>query len=65
MKKFLLNLLLFYLLFAALLYTFQRQFLYYPREASSAYGEMNISFVVDGVTLSGWVLNQGQSRAEH
>lgn len=63
MKKILLNLLLFYLLFAALLYTFQRQFLYHPREASNAYGEINISYVVDDVTLSGWVLNQGQSRA--
>ncbi|WCE31882.1 alpha/beta hydrolase [Vibrio sp. SCSIO 43137] len=63
MKKILLNLLLFYLLFAALLYTFQRQFLYHPRQASSAYGEMNVSFTVDGITLSGWVLNQKQNRA--
>jgi len=63
MKRVLLNLVVFYLLFAALLYTFQRQFLYHPRQASSAYGEMNASFPFDDITLSGWVLNQQQSRA--
>lgn len=63
MKRILVNLLLFYLLFAALLYTFQRQFLYHPRQASSAYGEINIRFSFNDVTLSGWVLNQGQTRA--
>ncbi|PSU34850.1 alpha/beta hydrolase [Photobacterium lutimaris] len=52
-----------YALFVLTFCSLQRQFLYFPQSASDVYGEMNTRFVVDGVPLSGWVLNQGQPKA--
>ncbi|MDF2156031.1 alpha/beta hydrolase [Vibrio sp. CAU 1672] len=63
MKSILVTLVACYALFALVLYSLQRQFLYFPQLASEAYGEMNTSFVVDGVQLSGWMLNEVQPRA--
>ncbi|AJR05258.1 alpha/beta hydrolase [Photobacterium gaetbulicola] len=63
MKCILVTLVVFYALFALTFCSLQRQFLYYPQPASDAYGEMNISFVVDGEELLGWVLNEGQPEA--
>lgn len=49
--------------FTLTFYTLQRRFLYFPQLTSTAHGQMNASFAVDGAQLVGWVLNEGQSRA--
>ncbi|KHT62517.1 hypothetical protein RJ45_17015 [Photobacterium gaetbulicola] len=63
MKCLLVTLVVFYALFALTFCSLQRQLLYFPQRASDVYGEMNASFVVDGVQLLGWVLNEGQPKA--
>ncbi|PSW19870.1 alpha/beta hydrolase [Photobacterium sanctipauli] len=63
MKCILVSFVVFYALFALTFCSLQRQFLYFPQDASHVYGEMNISFDVDGTQLLGWVLNEGQPKA--
>lgn len=63
MKSIIVNLAVLYVIVLSTLYFLQRQFLYYPQQASNVFGEMNIHFVVDDIPLSGWVLNEGQSEA--
>lgn len=63
MKGILVSLVVLYALFALAFCSMQRKFLYFPPPASNLFGEMNISFTSNGIELSGWVLNQGQSRA--
>lgn len=52
-----------YLVSAVMLSVFQRKMLYFPQPAMSMLGEKNSRFTVNGVTLSGWVINPGQPEA--
>ncbi|MCG7586572.1 alpha/beta hydrolase [Photobacterium sp. OFAV2-7] len=63
MKSILVTVVVLYALFALTFCSLQRKFLYFPQPASNMYGEMNVSFVVDGVQLNGWALNKGQPKA--
>lgn len=63
MKSILVTFVVLYALFALTFCSLQRKFLYFPQPASDVYGEMNTSFVVDGVQLFGWTLNEGQPKA--
>lgn len=63
MKSILVTFVVLYALFALTFCSLQRKFLYFPQPASAVYGEMNTSFVVDGVQLFGWTLNEGQPKA--
>jgi len=53
----------FYLLLLALLYFFQRSLLFYPVPPVDGISRESISFTNQGISLRGWVLNKGQSRA--
>ena len=63
MNNLLIAIVVLYALFALTFCSLQRQFLYFPQQASSVYGEMNTSFAVNGTQLYGWVLNEGQPKA--
>ena len=52
-----------YLLLLALLYIFQRNLLFYPVPPVDGISREAIHFTNQGLSLRGWVLNKGQSRA--
>jgi pimeloyl-ACP methyl ester carboxylesterase len=54
---------LFYLLLMAVLYIFQRNLLFYPVPPVDGISREAIHFTNQGISLRGWVLNKGQSRA--
>ncbi|MEZ8099057.1 alpha/beta hydrolase [Vibrio bivalvicida] len=63
MKSLLITVVVSYLLIALTIYSLQRRLMYFPQPASNVYGEMNTSFIVDGIQRHGWVLNEGYAKA--
>jgi len=63
MKSLLITVVVSYVLIALAIYSLQRRLMYFPQPVSNVYGEMNTSFVVDGIQRHGWVLNEGQAKA--
>ena len=63
MKNILTTILLFYIFFCLLLFTWQRNLIYFPQPAGAVSGVAEISFMADDVKLSGWVVNEGQGKA--
>ena len=63
MKSTLFIIFLGYLFFCALLYIFQRSFLYFPQAASQVTGVTEVKFDNKDVQLQGWVVNPGQDKA--
>lgn len=58
-----LPLMLVYLGLCGLMYVRQRDLMYYPQMTRVAQSQTDFTFARDGVTLRGWVVNPGQSRA--
>lgn len=52
-----------YIAVLALLFVEQRSLLYFPQYTRDPVVEPDFTLAVEGATLSGWVLNRGQSRA--
>ncbi len=52
-----------YLLMVAFLYFMQRSLLFYPVPPVDGISTETISFTNQDISLQGWVLNKGQSRA--
>jgi len=52
-----------YLLIVGAMFLFQRSLLYYPVPHQAGIAREAVSFKNDGLTLHGWVLNQGKSKA--
>lgn len=63
MKSFLFTVAVAYVLIAIAFYSAQRKFLYFPQSSSTLFGEKNFAINIDQETFSGWVLNEGQSKA--
>ncbi len=63
MKSTLTTIMLIYIGFCLLLFVLQRKFLYFPQPAGPVSGVTEISFITDGVLLSGWVVNKGRQKA--
>ncbi|WP_028863019.1 alpha/beta hydrolase [Psychromonas aquimarina] len=63
MKSTLVTIILVYIGFCLLLFVLQRKFLYFPQPAGPVSGAAEISFITDGVQLSGWVVNKGRQKA--
>ena len=63
MKNTLTAILLLYIASCLLLFVLQRKFIYFPQPSSAVSGVTEISFTTDGEQLSGWVVNEGQSKA--
>ncbi|GAM63595.1 hypothetical protein JCM19232_2575 [Vibrio ishigakensis] len=63
MKSLLITVAVAYILIAIAFYSAQRKFLYFPQSSSSLFGEKNFEISINQETFSGWVLNEGQSKA--
>ncbi len=63
MKSFLITIAVAYVLIAIAFYSAQRKFLYFPQSPSTIFGKKNFEININQEAFSGWVLNEGQSKA--
>lgn len=63
MKSFFISIILIYLTVCFLLYLFQRHILYFPQRSLLLPNVNTISFEFEDITLKGWVLHEGKSKA--
>ena len=63
MKSVLLIIFTAYILICIILYIFQKKLLYFPTPAITLNNEKEITFTINQIKLSGWIINEGNEKA--